>query len=91
MITITVNIWKEIRFNARERGWWLDESNWCEITKVEGVDCLERPRFRLDTERVPCKSDEVVFTKFSSLLVQVESNLALSVGVLKMFNRVNLL
>ncbi|XP_069117898.1 protein amnionless-like [Argopecten irradians] len=69
----------EISYHLTHPNDWLDYSNWCASETVTG-SCDSRV---LDSELVPCKTDDVVFPKHNSYFVNLESGLTLSVNTLK--------
>ncbi|XP_033736051.1 protein amnionless-like isoform X2 [Pecten maximus] len=69
----------EITYNLTFPDNWLDYSNWCSSDTVTG-SCNS---LALDSELIPCKTDDVVFPKLNSYFVNLESGLTLSVNTLK--------
>ncbi|XP_060067105.1 protein amnionless-like [Ylistrum balloti] len=70
----------EITFNLSYPYGWLDYSNWC-ASDTETGSCNSAAL--LDSEKIPCQTDDVVFPKYNSYYVNVESGLTLSINTLK--------
>ncbi|XP_052767678.1 protein amnionless-like [Mya arenaria] len=70
----------DITFNASHPAQWVDPTNWCPVATEIGP-CEPRPL--LDTERVPCAMDHVIFPTGSSYYVDLGSNLDIQVNTIK--------
>ncbi|XP_062578072.1 uncharacterized protein LOC134239956 [Saccostrea cucullata] len=70
----------DVEFNVTYPRDWLDSNNWCE-TDSETGNCKTTPR--LDSEKVPCMNDDVVFPSGNSFYVNVETGLDIKINTLK--------
>jgi len=68
---------------------WFDPINWC-VTSDSSVDCLTSQPDLLDTERIPCLSDDVVFAPGTSFFVDLESGAEIRIANLRLGNEVRL-
>jgi len=75
----------EITFNASHPADWFDPENWCP-TDTEQGPC--RTIALLDSERIPCVTDDVVFPKGSSYYVNLGSNYNIQMNTLKVSGKV---
>lgn len=71
----------DITFNATHPVEWLDPNNWCPTDKDNGP-C--KTMALLDTERIPCSTNDVIFPAGSSYYVDLGSNLSLQVRTLRL-------
>ncbi|XP_060576549.1 protein amnionless-like [Ruditapes philippinarum] len=70
----------DITFNASHPANWLDPDNWCPTDSEQG-SC--QPMALLDSERIPCQTDHVIFPTGSSYYVNLGTNLNIKVNTLK--------
>ncbi|XP_056022820.1 uncharacterized protein LOC125649614 [Ostrea edulis] len=70
----------DVEFNVTYPRDWFDASNWCE-TDSETGDCKVIPR--LDSEKVPCMNDDVVYPSGNSFYVNLETGLDVKINTLK--------
>jgi len=82
---ILLYIFTEIEYNLTYPLDWLNPQNWC-TTDTETGPC--KSVNLLDSETVPCATDNVVFLKDASYFVNLESGLELTVNTLKIINTV---
>ncbi|KAK7485022.1 hypothetical protein BaRGS_00023800 [Batillaria attramentaria] len=71
----------DVEFTAVHAAKWVDPQNWC-ATTTELADC--QPDSLLETERVPCVTDDVVFLRHRSYYVDLSHDLQLKVKTLKL-------
>lgn len=70
----------DVEFSAVTPAKWVDPGNWC-ATISELADC--QPPALLETERVPCISDDVVFLRHRSYYVDLSQDLQIKVKTMK--------
>lgn len=70
----------DITFNASHPADWLDPLNWCPIETEQGP-CMSA--FFLDSEQIPCETDNVLFPTGSSYFVNLGSYVDIRVNTLK--------
>ncbi|KAL4237784.1 hypothetical protein ACF0H5_002496 [Mactra antiquata] len=70
----------DITFNASHPADWIDPNNWCP-TDTEKGPCKTLPQ--LDSERIPCITDDVIFPTGSSYYVNLGSKLNIEINTLK--------
>ena len=78
-------LFPEVEYNVTFASDWFDFNNWCE-TEHESSPCITRSM--LDSERVPCQNDDVVFSRDGSYFVNLESNIEVKINTLKISGRV---
>jgi hypothetical protein len=81
------SLFADITFNASHPANWLDPDNWCPTDSEEG-SC--QPMALLDSERIPCQTDHVIFPTGSSYYVNLGTNLNIKVNTLKVSGKVSL-
>ena len=74
-----------VEFNASHPADWVDPLNWCP-TDTEGGACKQLAL--LDSEKIPCRTDDVVFPTGSSYYISLGSGLNLNVRTLKLSGKV---
>lgn len=73
---------RNIRFVGAVAKSWFDPGNWC-VTDSSGDNCLSSQPDLLDTDRIPCDSDDVVFPSGSGFYVDLDTGIAIQMGSLK--------
>lgn len=69
-----------VEFNASHPADWVDPQNWCP-TDTEQGDCKQVAL--LDSEKIPCRTNDVVFPTGSSYYVNLGTGLPLNIRTLK--------
>ena len=81
-----LHVFTAVEFNASHPADWIDPLNWCP-TDTEGGTCKQLTL--LDSEKIPCRTDDVVFPTGSSYYISLGSGLNLNVRTLKLSGKVN--
>ncbi|GAB1604535.1 protein amnionless-like [Argonauta hians] len=74
-----VNTGHEVEYNATYGREWLDPSNWCVMSSRSAANC-DSEFHALDSEKVPCFTDDVVFPSGNSYYVDLGSDMDLTVN-----------
>ena len=77
----------DITFNASHPADWFDPDNWCPMESEQG-SC--KSMAQLDTEKIPCQTDHVVFPTGSSYYVDLGTNMNIKINTLKVSGTVSL-
>lgn len=75
----------DVEFNVTYPRDWFDSNNWCE-TDSETGDC--KTIARLDSEKVPCINDDVVYPSGNSFYVNLETGIDIKVNTFKITGKV---
>ena len=75
----------DIEFNVTYPRDWFDPKNWCETASETG-SCQSATV--LETERVPCSSDDVVFPSGKSFFVNVDTGANITIKTIKITGKV---
>lgn len=75
----------DVEFNVTYPRDWFDSNNWCE-TDSETGDC--KTIARLDSEKVPCMNDDVVYPSGNSFYVNLETGIDIKVNTFKITGKV---
>ena len=70
----------DVEFTAVNPSKWLNPDNWC-ATSTELADC--QPNSPVDTENVPCVTDDVVFLRHQLYYVALDTGFQFSLKTLK--------
>ena len=74
-----------VEFNASHPADWVDPQNWCP-TDTEQGGCKQVAL--LDSEKIPCRTNDVVFPTGSSYYVNLGTGLPLNIRTLKVSGKV---
>lgn len=83
--TLNVLFPTDVEFNVTYPREWFDSNNWCE-TDSETGDC--KTIARLDSEKVPCMNDDVVYPSGNSFYVNLETGIDIKVNTFKITGKV---
>lgn len=75
----------DVEFDVTYPRDWFDSNNWCE-TDSETGDC--KTIARLDSEKVPCMNDDVVYPSGNSFYVNLETGIDIKVNTFKITGKV---
>lgn len=75
----------DVEFNVTYPRDWFDSNNWCE-TDSETGEC--KTIARLDSEKVPCMNDDVVYPSGNSFYVNLETGIDIKVNTFKITGKV---
>lgn len=66
---------------------WMDPSNWC-VVATPDQECLDPQPPLLDTERIPCSKDSVVFPAKHTFYIDLKANAPINIGMLMIQGKV---
>ncbi|XP_036367554.1 protein amnionless isoform X1 [Octopus sinensis] len=76
--TSCANSGQEVEFNATYGREWVDPANWC-VAKSRSDNC-DADYHSLDSEKVPCPTDDVVFPPGNSYYIDLSTDMDLTVN-----------
>ncbi|XP_014768313.1 protein amnionless isoform X2 [Octopus bimaculoides] len=74
--TSCANSGQEVEFNATYGREWVDPANWC-VAKSRSANC-DADYHSLDSEKVPCPTDDVVFPRGNSYYIDLSTDMELT-------------